>query len=214
MLETADPALPLVKEWIANARNRVEMLPCDPADGDRTLLALQVTTRSTLGAIAHDSGGILVDGGWVRILGAGSPRLPRDLARWNGLDAPFRRKPGALLIGDDCVGGFFAANGGAFGPSEGHIHYLAPDSLEWEDTGRGYTEFLSFLLEGDLDAFYEGMRWKGWREEVAKLPGDRVFSIDPALVEPGPPIDGRTRKVVAIEETWTLHAADLPTKPS
>lgn len=32
---------------------------------------------------------------------------------------------------------------------------------------RGYTDFLNFVLTGDLGKFYEGMRWPGWREEIA-----------------------------------------------
>ncbi|RWB94475.1 MAG: DUF2625 family protein [Mesorhizobium sp.] len=48
--------------------------PPDESLRDRTLLRLQVTTRSILGAIAHDSGGVIVAEGRLRILGSGTTR--------------------------------------------------------------------------------------------------------------------------------------------
>src|SRR5689334_5693402 len=134
LVDTLEPAWPLVEQMIANAKNRVEVVPAQPDDGARTLVALQVTTRSPMGAIAYQSGGLLADHGWVRLLGAGHPRLPRDIARWNQRDGSGARLPGALLVADDAVGGFFGVNGGAFGNgSLGSVFYLPPDTLQWED---------------------------------------------------------------------------------
>ena len=39
--------------------------------------------RSPLGAVVYETGGILVDGGWLRILGSGNARLTRTLPGWN-----------------------------------------------------------------------------------------------------------------------------------
>jgi hypothetical protein len=198
---------------IEQARNRVEVLPAQPDDGARALIGIQVTTRSPMGALAYQTGGLLVDHGWIRILGAGSVRLPRDLARWNfpsGTPAA-PRLPGAFLVADDVLGGFFALNGGAFQGAPGNVFYLSPDSLVWEDLGRGYTDFLQFVLAGDLAKFYEGQRWVGWQEEVGRLSGDRAFHIYPFLwAECEGGIDARSRKAVAIEELWGLHAVELP----
>lgn len=122
----ADDALPLLREWASAAPHPVEILA--PDDGARTLLALQVTTRSPLGAVAYHTGGILVDRGWLRILGAGAPRLPRALDLWNAAHPV----PDGWLVADDAVGGFFAWR--QPGPT---VHYLAPDTLGWEDLGLG-----------------------------------------------------------------------------
>jgi hypothetical protein len=94
------PAWPLVQEWIAAARNPVEVLSGTRTQGERMLLALQVTTRSPMGAIALESGGILIDHGWLRILGAGSERMRGSLLTWNGQGDDRIQDPieGALVI--------------------------------------------------------------------------------------------------------------------
>ncbi len=207
LVDEEEPCWPIVESMIARATNRVELLAADRG-AFPTLLGIQVTTRSPMGAIAYQSGGLLVDRGWIRILGAGHARLPRDLARWNfpSGDPSVARLPGSFLVADDAIGGFFALNGGAFQGPPGHVFYLAPDTLAWEDMGRGYTDFLNFVLVGDLARFYEGQRWRGWEHEVEALAGDRAFHFYPFLsasCEGG--IDARSRRAVPVEELWGLQ---------
>ena len=76
LVDPQDSALPLIHEWIEEGDLPVQVLP-PSADRDAVLLGLQVTTRSPLGAMAHDTGGLLVDGGWLRMLGSGHPQLTR-----------------------------------------------------------------------------------------------------------------------------------------
>lgn len=92
-----DDALTLVHQWVAASPHQVQVLPCDANDGQRTLEALQISTRSPLGAIGHQTGGLLLDRGWLRILGAGSVRLPRSLDGWNRLGV-FDRCAHGLLV--------------------------------------------------------------------------------------------------------------------
>lgn len=110
LINTQDPGWPLVQGWIASAKNKVQVLPKMAARADSALLAAQVTTRSPMGAVIYETGGILVGNGWLRILGSGSPALNRDLMGWNK-----NKQKGLLLVADDALGGFFALNGGAFG---------------------------------------------------------------------------------------------------
>jgi hypothetical protein len=63
------------------------VLKVDRAAGERALVGLQVTSQSPLGAIALETGGLLVDHGWIRVLGGGSPRLPRAIHEWNRMTA-------------------------------------------------------------------------------------------------------------------------------
>ena len=79
LIDTEDPAWPEVQEWIAGATNPVEVLPVDRANRDSALLAIQVTTRSPMGAIVYETGGLLIDHGWVRILVSGHSGLRRSL---------------------------------------------------------------------------------------------------------------------------------------
>jgi hypothetical protein len=36
-----------------------------------------------MGAIIYETGGLLVDNGWIRILGSGHKKLDRNLPEWN-----------------------------------------------------------------------------------------------------------------------------------
>jgi hypothetical protein len=201
-----DPAWPMVREWIEGASNRVEVLPARDPDRSIALEALQVTTRSPMGAVVYETGGLLIDGGWLRILGSGHPRLPRTLPEWNKgrtwteSNAP----PPILIVADDVVGGSFAINGGGLPGTPGHVHYFAPDTLEWESLDRGYSDFLSWVLSGDLAKFYEGQRWPGWSAEVEQLRGDQGFTLYPFLWAEGPPIGERHRGVVPMAELFDL----------
>ncbi len=211
LVDEADPGLPVVQEWIDAATRPVEMLPCDPAIGDQTLLELQVTTRSPMGAIAHRTGGLLIDDGWVRVLGAGCERLPRSIIEWNrARDGQPTRQREAWLVGDDAVGGFFAVSGGGIPVERGKVGYFAPDRLAWEDTRLGYSGWLSWLFTGKLDRYYERERWPGWREDCRALAGDRAYSIVPPLCAKGPPPAERTRRPVPLDELWSLYVDELP----
>jgi Protein of unknown function DUF2625 len=210
LLDKKDPAWPLVTQMIARGRNSVEVLPADREQAEKTLTAIQVTTRSPMGAVAHETGGILVDHGWIRVLGSGHERLPRSLAAWNFPDGDpaHPRLVGAFLVADDVLGGFFALNGGGLDGPAMHVFYFAQDTLRWEDTHKGYTEFLDFAFSGDLDKFYSGQRWEDWQRTTEALAGDRVFDFYPmlsALCDGG--IASRHRATVPIDETWRAYAA-------
>ncbi|WP_225748210.1 DUF2625 domain-containing protein [Eikenella sp. Marseille-P7795] len=183
LINTADPAWPLIQEWLAEAANPVEILPCDRAAAEAELVKTQVSTRSTMGAVVYETGGILIDHGWLRILGSGSPRLPRGLGSWNlgrTQSAPAAPAP-YYLIADDAAGGYFALNGGGLDGTPGNVCYFAPDTLEWEDCELGYTDFLNWAFNGNLALFYENVRWPGWQQDAAALDGNSVYSFFPPL---------------------------------
>jgi hypothetical protein len=207
LLDTTDPAWPLVRSWVGEATNPVEVLPASDPARDEALVALQVTTRSPMGAVVHETGGLLVDHGWLRVLGSGHPRLPRSLPDWNRgrswVDPD--ESPPFLLVADDVVGGFFAVNGGALGDDPGKVFYFAPDSLVWGTLGVGYTDFLGWCFSGDLAGFYADYRWPGWEEEVRNLAGDQGFFVFPPPLTAGPPFGQRSRGVVPIAELYSLY---------
>jgi hypothetical protein len=202
LIDTQDPGWPLVQSWIAAAETEVLVLPKTAARADAALLAAQVTTRSPMGAVIYETGGILVANGWLRILGSGSAALNRDLMGWNE-----GKQQGILLVADDVLGGFFAINGGAFGQATlGNIYYLAPESLEWEPLEFGYSDFLFFCFSSNLEGFYEHMRWHGWQQEVAQLDGNQGFSsLPPLFTEEGKDLNKVSRKAVPIAELWGIH---------
>ena len=83
LINETDPGWPLVQEWIKSAKNKIEILPVDTAKAKDALYKAQVTTHSSMGAIIYMTGGLLVDDGWIRILGSGAPKLDRTLPDWN-----------------------------------------------------------------------------------------------------------------------------------
>jgi len=212
LINLDEPAWPLVQQWLAEATNHVEVLPpADNATRERALLDTQVTTRSPMGAVIYESGGILVDHGWLRILGAGHTRLPRSLPAWNltrsistaGEAPPF------LLIADDAIGGFFAIDGGGLGLGAGEVCYFAPDTHEWESMEVGYSEFLDWCFTGDLEKYYANARWPGWQGEVRDVRGDHAISIYPYLSVEGPPVAERSRRAISVSELYALYVGGL-----
>jgi len=175
LVDTEDPGIEKVREWMRGSVNQCILLP-PSAEREQVLLQTQVTTRSTMGAIAYETGGVMVDGGWLRFLGSGHPGLTRTLPAWNQ-----GRSSGFYLIADDAVGGFFAINDGAFGEDARNMYYWAPDSLDWEPMKIGFTDFFIWALSDRLAKFYESLRWASWREDTATLSGDSCFGFYPFL---------------------------------
>jgi hypothetical protein len=211
LINTTEPGWPLVQQWIREAKNKVEVLPVDTINAKEALYNTQVTTRSPMGAIVYATGGILIDDGWIRILGSGSARLTRSLPAWNrgksfteyGQPAPF------YLVADDAIGGFFAINGGGLGKDGGKVYYLSPDNLEWEDMNRSYSEFLIFCFSGNLKKYYEDYRWAGWRTEVAAMSPDRTMNFYPPLfTKEGKDMKKVSRKPVPAEEQY-FYTVDM-----
>lgn len=203
-----DPAWPLVQEWLATAKNKVEILEVTPGLAKTALFNAQVSTYSTLGAVIYNTGGIMIDQGWLRILGSGSIRLNRSVAEWNKGKTikAYGDNPTYLLVADDAVGGFFAINYGAFGDDLKNIYYLAPNSLKWEPLHLGYSEFILFCFEGDLSKFYKGLRWSSWDQFIANLDGSKSYSFRPYLwSEEGTDIENCTRKLVTTEELYKFN---------
>ena len=208
LINTVDPAWSFVQEWIATARNTVEVLPADRRRGEDVLHYLQVTTRAPLGAAALETGGMLIDHGWLRFLGSGHERMRGDLRSWNtgGAILESHLLKDACIVAYDALGGFFALNGGAFAGDLGNAFYFAPDNLRWKNTHLSYSQLLTWALNGDVALFYQGMRWPGWESDISSLNGDRGISIFPLLcTEPGIPVSERSRRDVPMYELWHLH---------
>lgn len=196
-----------IKEWIKNATNHVEVLSANTSSNGEVLVKLQVSTKSVLGSIIYNTGGMLIDNGWLRILGSGHDRLSRDISSWNQIDAGGKAtlQKGSLLVADDAVGGFFALNGGVFDGEVGNIFYLAPDTLEWEDLRMGYADFINWSLNGNLKVFYEDFRWNNWKEDVSHVSGDKGILIYPYLWAEGEELNNRSKNMVPIIELWELN---------
>lgn len=208
-----DPLLPLLLASARDAKNHVEILPPPDANArERGLLDLQVTTRSMIGGLVHDTGGVLVDRGHVRHLGGGSARLPRVLGAWNTtLEVPIHH---FMVVADDVLGGMFAINGGALGEDRGRMYHYPPSSLQWEPLDCGHADFVFWTFDADLGAFYEDARWPGWEADVATLAGDQVFSCMPPLfTREGKDLTRVDRRPVPADDHWRAYGMSFDQEP-
>lgn len=183
---------------VAAAPYPVEVLPAEPSRASACLAALEITTRSWLGAVVANAGGLLVDHGWLRVLGSGHEGLP---------DVPTESDPqtGLVTVGYDVMGGQFAwlqTEPGA----KPTVHYFGPDDLEWLDLEQGYGEWLYAVLAGSLTRFYETLRWPGWEAEVAALALDQAISAwPPPFTKEGKGLATVSRKAVPLAQAVSFY---------
>lgn len=192
LIDTTDPGILLLNQWMASAVRPVEVLPPSTNAG-LVLSQLQVTTRSMMGTLAYETGGVLIDHGWLRFLGSGHARLTRSLADWN-LD----RKDGLFLIADDVLGGFF----GIRGQAGREVSYLSPMTRQWQPLGVGFSGLLQWAIQGDIDQLYEKMRWDEWRADIQGLQGDQVLMCHPPLWAMSENNPLTIRRPAPVTEAW------------
>lgn len=199
LINKEEPFIDLINDWVSKAKKPVLVLP--PSDDCAEVLTnLKVTTRSILGSLAYHTGGVLIDHGWIRVLGSGNKDFPRDVFSWNN-DS---NKSGLYLVADDAAGGFYAINGGAFPGQTNFIYYWAPDSMEWENLELKFSDFFSWLLSADLNSFYEGIRWEGWQEDMNIISTDQCGTFYPFLWTEQGNCNTSSRGVIPISEALTL----------
>lgn len=64
------------------------------------------------------------------------------------------------------------------------IYYYHPTAKKWENTQLGYSEFLGWALAGDLNHFYQELRWENWQADVEKLQGHQVLELNSKIAVP------------------------------
>lgn len=216
LTEAGDPAWGRVTGLLAQSPVPVEVLPPDRPQCEASLRQLQVTARSALGAIALNTGGMMVDHCWLRVYGGSgeSGGMP-GLAEVNDFPAEPARDgvpPHGLVIAHDVLGGVFALNlatSPACGrPGEpGEVVYFAPDSMAWEPMEAGYGTWITWMLSGALGRFYESLRWPGWEAQTTVLSPRQGLSVIPFLWSREARDDpaGTSRRPAAMRELLGLH---------
>jgi hypothetical protein len=206
----SDPAWPALRGLLLS-NPQITILPIGEDAGLACLYQLQVTTRSRLGALALHTGGLVVDDGWLRVLGGGDEGGLLSLARANGLPGD-GKPPAALVVGHDVLGGRFEVNGpepavlGRPG-RPGEVCYFGADTLEWEALGAGHGDWLAWIAEGGTAEFYESLRWPGWQEETRGLPLSHGITFYPFLWsrEAHHDLAATTRRPAPIDELFSLQ---------
>jgi hypothetical protein len=197
---TTDPGWPLIQELIQTTSHNVTALPTfSTVQTEKTLEALQVTTRSFLGAVAYHTGGIAIDYGWLRFLGSGTSKLV-DVVKPNTTNGEFYTTD-YMIVAYDVLGGIFALDGGGLGSEKpGNACYFSPDGLEWEDLGLGYGNLLEAFIGGLGKDFYTGLRWANWEKDTQNLELDQMFAFYPFLSTSQGGVDRSQRAIVPVKE--------------
>jgi hypothetical protein len=198
LVDHDDPAWPEIEAAVAAAPYPVIVLAADPRRADEELLRAQVTTRSWLGAVVHRSGGLVLDHGWLRVLGSGNNE--HHLASLGEVNDTVA---GGIIVAQDVLGGQFAWMPDSSGKPT--ISYLAPDTLRWEDCERGYGDWLTAMIGGAVVGFYESLRWPGWVEEVEACRLDQAINSWPPLwTKEGKDLSAVSRRPVPMSEAMSL----------
>lgn len=184
---------------IAAAPYPVMVLPVDTQAAAACLARLGMTTSSWLGALVANTGGLLIDHGWLRALGSGHAHLADVVS---AADNEHQR----LIVGHDVLGGrfgWFPARPDAAAT----VHYFGPDTLHWQDLDLGYAAWLHAFLGGAAANFYDTLRWPGWQDETTPLQPDQGISAwPPPWSREGADIGAASRRPVPIAELLTLYA--------
>lgn len=207
LVHVKPPAWPWLAELIERSRVPVRVIPADPEAASTCLYRLQVSVASALGAVAFNTGGLIVDHGWLRILGCGGEGLT-DLAMANALGdrAKAAGPPSHLVVAYDVVGGRFAVNGGGLPGPSGQVHYWGPDTLSWHSLGFGHSAFIEWTLAGSTVDFYSSLRWPGWEEDAESVAGDQgILLYPPPFSAQGQDTTNVARKVVSWDELVGMY---------
>jgi len=181
LLTVSDPAWPELHARIVGGRNGAVLLPYDPLMAKSCLEGIQAPVSTILGALSYHVGGLLIDSGWLRVLGCGHPELRGSLLSWNGKGGAggFPGIAGAVIIGHDVLGGVFAVNGGGPFGQPAEVNYFDPAEGRWAPLELRYPAWVAWALDGDLGQLYADRRWDDWDRDLGGLTGDQAIVRTP-----------------------------------
>lgn len=196
-----------ILEWQSQSKNQVRMIPADTTRAAFTLFRGNYELTSTLAAFVYHSGGMMVDNGWLRVLGSGSKDFNRGIFEWNKDKYVWGPDSIAyLMIADDVVGGFFAL---FMTPhtelDDAFVYYQGPNDRHWVSTGLDYDGFLQFCFFGEIKMFYNNYRWDGWKEEIHLINSNQTISCYPQYWREGARDTKLKRRVIPVQRLWELY---------
>ena len=87
-----------------------------------------------------------------------------------------------------------------------NIYYLSPDDLKWEAMDMTYEDFIWFCFTGDINKFYEGIKWNSWQKDIQTLNSDDVFNFYPPLwSKEGKDEKKRVKQPIPAEEQFSFN---------
>lgn len=107
--------------------------------------------------------------------------------------------PDYKVVGMDLFGGTFLLN------IDGKIDYFAPDTLEFENLGLNYNEFVHWTKNGDIEGFYESLFWDGWEAYAEQADESQGISIYPPMWSNEYNAESASRRIVPLKELFGVN---------
>ena len=227
-----DAGSPTIDQDLASARVEVRRFPLalNLQDVEDALEDAGLHRGSLLATLLRKSDGLLVDGGWVRIIGLSDQAAGRCLASWN--DPSGWRKTwgegirGKLCFADDMAGNLFALNLGEDGTGNWQVFMGNAGDHSWKSLEKTFGQWFSTLLQGEHETWYHPDVYRkmksletvkpvtskqAWKRKVGGIwvPADvDVLPIEEALA--APPADGAADPQAARKEAAAAIAELVP----
>lgn len=166
-----------IKEMFKASARKIEIVENENPRSEAILEWAKIPQSQDLAAVVNYAEVITVDD-WIHVLGHGKGADGQTIFKLSSLPKDDLLYD-ALVVATDVLGGLFAICVDKTDSSYGDVFYLQPECLEWEPTGFGYSEFLVWLAEDDLDEFYQDVRWEGWRDMSAHVGVDSAIRFTP-----------------------------------
>jgi len=192
-----------IKEMFYQSKHEKVIFEGILEDGQQECKELRHLCDSVLASVVANCSGIYVDN-WMRILGQGN-EMRNGVLHYNTLFHDDSYLDGMLIIANDIVGGIYALNISRFEIEKNMIWYFAPDTLEWENLGMTYSQFLAWTAQGDMDEFYEAMRWDSWRDDCGQVEWNNGCLVYPFLWAAECNKNTAQKKIVPFDELMKLN---------
>ena len=166
-----------IKELFASSERKIEIIENENSRSEAILEWAKIPETQDLAAVVNYAEVITIDD-WIHLLGHGKGADGQTIFKLSSLPKDDLMYD-SLVVATDVLGGLFAICQDETDNSYGDVFYLQPESLEWEPTGFGYSEFLVWLANDDLDAFYQDVRWEGWRDMSSHVGADSAIRFTP-----------------------------------
>lgn len=187
-----------IKEMLNASGRKIEIIENENPRSEAILEWAKIPQTQDLATVVTHAEVITVDD-WIHVLGHGRGVDGQTIFKLSSLPKEDLMHD-SIVVATDVLGGLFAICTDKTESVYGDVFYLQPECLEWEPTGFGYSEFLVWLAEDDLDAFYQDVRWEGWRNMSSHVGVDSVIRFTPDVWFKGCDFSASPRQIVPFKD--------------
>ena len=187
-----------IKELLQSSERKIEIVENENPRAPMILKWAKIKEHTDLAAVISNCEQIIVDD-WVHVFGSGKGADGQTVFMLSSLaDEDFMKH--GIVVAKDVLGGLYAICMNEMDDAYGDIFYLQPECLEWENSGMSYSEFLVWLAHEDLDAFYQDVRWEGWRDVTSHINIESALKFTPEIWMANCDISAAPRQIVPFKK--------------